>query len=88
MSKSITISLFNNTSRCGDKTDYSTVSSSYYKIPVITCLIFLNNRIISALCKHIVADKTLSRAGKLVGIDESADLGVVISALEVVESGL
>jgi len=40
------------------------------------------------LRKHIVTKEALTGAGELIGIDESADLGVVISALEVVESGL
>jgi len=34
-----------------------------------------------------VAEEALSGAGVAVRVDESADLGVIISALEVVESG-
>jgi hypothetical protein len=45
------------------------------------------NRIVQAICKHVVSNKSLTSAGKGIRIDEPADAGIVISALEVVEPG-
>ena len=47
----------------------------------------MNNRIVVAVGKPIVAEKTLSSGGKDVCIDEAADGGVVVTALQVVEPG-
>lgn len=46
------------------------------------------NRIIVAIGKHIVAEETLPGRCEGIGINESADLGVVITALKIVEPGL
>ena len=47
----------------------------------------MNHRIIVTICKHIVAKKTCSCTGQAVRSDESADGGIVVTALEVVEPG-
>ena len=54
----------------------------------MTTRIAANNRIITAICKHIVSHEALASACKGIRIDESADAGIVISALEVVEPGI
>jgi hypothetical protein len=40
-----------------------------------------NHRTIVAIGKHIVAEQALTRSCKGVGVEESADFGVVITAL-------
>ena len=45
-------------------------------------------RIVFAIGKHVIAQDTLAGGGVGVGIEESADLGIVITGLEVVEPGL
>jgi len=50
--------------------------------------IFVYNRIIITIRKHIAANKSLPGACKLIRIDESAYLGVIISALQVIEASL
>ena len=44
--------------------------------------------IIVAIRKHIASDEPLPGAGEAVGVNKPADLGVVITALQVVESRL
>ena len=44
-------------------------------------------RAIPAVSKHIVPQEALSGRSKRIRIDESADAGVVITALQVVEPG-
>ena len=41
-----------------------------------------------AVGKHVIAQDTLSGGDEGIGINESADFGIVISALEIIESGL
>ena len=53
----------------------------------ITCRIRKYYGIIITICKHIVAQETLTRTCKGIRIDESAGDGIVISALQVVEPG-
>ena len=48
----------------------------------------MDNRIIMAVGKHVIAQDTLSGGDEGIGINESADFGIVISALEIIESGL
>ena len=43
-------------------------------------------RIIPAVGKHIVAQEALAGGGKDVGVDESAEAGIVIAGLEVVQT--
>ena len=45
------------------------------------------NRIIPTIGKHVIAQQTLAGGGEDVGIDKAADLGVVISRLQIVEPG-
>ena len=52
------------------------------------CGIDITDWIVQAIGKHIVAQDTLAGGNKGIGIDESADLGVIISALEIVEPRL
>ena len=47
-----------------------------------------NHRVVQTVGKHIIAKNTLSGAGVGIGIDESAQFGIVITGLEVVERGL
>jgi hypothetical protein len=44
--------------------------------------------VIEAICKHIVAQEALTGSDQCVRIDESADFRVVISGLQIIESGL
>ena len=55
---------------------------------ICTTRISIANRVIPAIRKHIVPQETLAGGGVGVGVDEAADLGIVISALEVIEPGL
>ena len=41
-----------------------------------------------AVGKHVIAQQALTGGGESVGIDESAQLGIVITGLEIVEPGL
>ena len=45
------------------------------------------NRITVTICEHIVTKETSSGTCHAISIDESADAGIVITALEVVEPG-
>ena len=44
-----------------------------------------NHRVVQTVGKHIIAKNTLSGAGVGIGIDESAQFGIVITGVEVVE---
>lgn len=46
------------------------------------------DRVVLAICKHIVAEEALTSGGVAVGVDEAAQGGVVISALEVIKARL
>ena len=46
-----------------------------------------HNRVIATIGKHIVAQQSLAGGYKSIGVDESTDLGIVITGLEVVELG-
>ena len=50
--------------------------------------IFTAHRIVIAVRKHVVPDKPLAGAGVAVGVEEAAQGGIVISALEVIEARL
>lgn len=52
------------------------------------CRIIKADRIIVAIGKHIVAQNALACGGKCVGIDESSQFGIIITALKVVKAGL
>ncbi len=54
----------------------------------MTAWIFIAHRIIPAVRKHIVPEEPLPRAAVGIGVEESAEGRVVISALEVVEARL
>ena len=45
------------------------------------------NGIVAAVCKHIMAQESLTSASKGIRIDEPADAGIVVTALQVVEPG-
>ena len=47
-----------------------------------------HHRIVVAIREHVAAEEALTGGGETVGVDEAADLGVVITALQVVESRL
>ena len=50
-------------------------------------MIRLNNWVIVAIRKHVIAKNSLPCAGVAVGIDKPAGLGIVISALQIVKPG-
>jgi hypothetical protein len=54
----------------------------------VSIWIIIGYRIITTICKHIVAQESLSCACVGVSIDESSDLGIIIPALEIIESSL
>jgi len=45
-------------------------------------------RIIQTICEHIVTNEVLPSRGVLIRIDEPADFGIIISALQVVQAKL
>ena len=45
-------------------------------------------RVIQAICKHVITKDTLTDENEGIGIDESADSGVVITALQIIEPGI
>jgi hypothetical protein len=51
-------------------------------------IITIANRIIAAVGEHIVAQQTLACGCKCISIDESANLGIVITGLQVIEPGI
>ena len=46
------------------------------------------DRIIIAISEHVIAQQALAGGNKRISIDESTNLGVVITALEVVQTSL
>ena len=63
----------------------------YNQIIPQTCLskiVSTVDRIIQAIGKHVIAKYALAGGGVGVGVDESAQFGIVITGLEVVERGL
>ena len=54
-------------------------------IPAAT--IYIVCRIVITISKHVVAQQTLAGGDKSIGVDESTDLGIVITGLEVVQLG-
>ena len=44
--------------------------------------------VVQTVGKHIAAEQALAGGDEGIGIDESAQLGIIITALEIVESGL
>ena len=67
---------------------HSADSRSYKKKRELSRSVRHVYRIIKAIGKHIIAQHALSGAGVGIGIDESAQLGIVITGLEIVERGL
>ena len=45
------------------------------------------DRVIPAVCEHVASQDALSSGDVGIGIDESTDLRIVISALEIIEAG-
>ena len=43
---------------------------------------------VAAICKHVIAQDALAGGCVGVGVDESAQFGIIIAGLEVVERGL
>ena len=46
------------------------------------------DRIIIAVGEHIVAEDTLTSGDKGIGVEEAADLGIIITGLQVIEPGI
>ena len=46
------------------------------------------NRIIAAVGKHVITEDALTCGNEGVGVDKSADCGVIITALQVIEAGI
>ena len=44
--------------------------------------------IVAAVGKHVIAKQALASRRKCVGVEEAADLGVVIPGLQVIEAGI
>jgi hypothetical protein len=57
-------------------------------VPDVTAFIRSSNWIIAAIGKHIIAGEALTGRGVFIGSDESTDIRIVISGLEVVQTGL
>ena len=54
----------------------------------ITFWVGICNWIIVAIGKHVITEDSLTGGGEGIGIEESADLGIVITGLEIVERDL
>ncbi len=52
-----------------------------------TISIYAANGIIAAICEHIISKYALAGGGEGICIDKSADFGVIVAALEVIEAG-
>ena len=46
------------------------------------------HRIVTAVGKHVIPEDTLAGGNECVCIDESADGGIVVTALQIIESGI
>ena len=55
---------------------------------IVAAWVSVDNRIIPAIREHVVADDTLAGGDECVRVDESADLGVVVAAVQVIQSQL
>ena len=55
------------------------------KSPLVSAWVNTVSRIIAAIGKHVIAKDTFACRNKGVGVDEAADSGVVITALQVIE---
>ena len=51
-------------------------------------IITIANRIIPTVGKHVITEDTLTSGNEGVGVDESADFGIVITALQIIEPGI
>jgi hypothetical protein len=58
------------------------------KSPLISAWITAVYWIIATIGKHVVPQDALASRNKGIGVDESADGGVVIPGLQVIESGI
>ena len=45
-------------------------------------------RIVAAVSEHVVAQQALAGGDEGIGVDKSADGGVVITALQIIEAGI
>ena len=50
--------------------------------------VFLDNGIVSTVSKHVIAQDALAGGNEGIGVEEAAYRGIVITALEVIESQL
>ena len=57
-------------------------------IVILSARIYSIHRIVPAVREHVVANDALTGAGKLVRIDEAAGLGIVVTAVQVIQSQL
>jgi hypothetical protein len=46
------------------------------------------NWIITAVGKHVIAEDALAGGNEGIGVDEAADGGIVITALQIIEAGI
>ena len=53
----------------------------------MSCRIHIAYWIVITVSKHVIAENALASGSKSVGVDESAYLRIVITALEVIELG-
>ena len=51
-------------------------------------VVAITYRIIPTIREHIAAEEALAGGGEAVGVDEAAEIGVVITALQVIEPRL
>ena len=58
------------------------------KFPLMSAGVATIYWIISAIGKHVIAEYALAGRNEGVGVEESADGGIVISGLQVIESGI
>ena len=46
------------------------------------------DRVIAAICEHVIAEEALAGGDEGIGIDEAANLWIVITGLQVIEAGI
>ena len=57
----------------------------YNFLPKLTRIVSVTYRIVPTICEHVIAGKSLASCGITISIDESAEVWIVISALEIIE---
>jgi hypothetical protein len=58
------------------------------KFPLISAWVTTVYWIVAAVGEHVIAEDALAGGDEDVGVDKSADCGIVITGLQIIESGI